>query len=125
MATSDLTKFGLHKFHSLDEITFLQPQYIAPNQKEYIKSYYNTSYISRNSYIIIKNDCISGKYKTWMNNEHMNLTFHWFKQNVESPTSNSFLVVQSDFVKITSDFYQNLMNGEVNINAVQRAFDIH
>jgi len=55
----------------------------------------------------------------------MNLTFHWFKQNVESPTSNSFAVVQSDFVKITSDFYQNLMNGKGTKNAVQRAFDIH
>ena len=55
----------------------------------------------------------------------MDLTCQWFKQNVESPTSDSFVVVQSDFVKITTAFYQNMMNADGTKNSVQCAFDIH
>ena len=79
--------------------------------------------ITKHHYEVLKKDC--GNYQEWLRDEDLNLTCGWFQRNSESHLSDSFAVIQSDFVQVITTFYQSMMNVTGTKNGVERAFDIH
>jgi len=84
---------------------------------------YKGCMITRLLYEALKDDC--GKYQELLYGDHLYLTCQWFLRNPQSHLSDSFDVVQSDFLKIVMDFYKTMMKADGTRGGVEYAFDIH
>ena len=84
---------------------------------------FNGCMITRHDYKRMKDNL--GNYQEWLSKEHLNLTCQWFLRNPQSHLSDSFEVIQSDFVKIVVDFYESMMKANGTINGAEYAFHIH
>ena len=119
----DLCIFGHRSFHFTDDYVFLHPEQMEANLDPLQDKQYNGSMITKLLYKALKND--HGNYKEWLYDKHLYLTCQWFLCNPQSHLSDSFEVVQSDFLKIVMDFYETMMKADGTRSGVEYAFDIH
>ena len=123
VSTADLKIFGNKLFHFADESYFLTPEEMDSSQDKTSDKQYKGSMITKLNIVRLKDK--SAKYKSWLHNEHLNLTCQWFLRNSASPASDSFEVIQSDFVQVLTSFYQMMMNADGTRNKAKCAFDMH
>ena len=80
---------------------------------------YKGCLITQYLYKILKEDC--GQYKAYLHTDHLGLVSQWFLQNPESHLSESFEVVRGDFMKLTTQFYQSMLNANGNLQGAKMA----
>ena len=119
----DLHVFGQRLFHTSEDYAFLHAEELEADQNLLQDKQYKGCMVTKHHYQTLKTDC--GKYQEWLTDEDMNLTYLWFQRNSESYLSDSFHVIQSDFVQVVISFYRTMMNVDGTRNGVQRAFDLH
>ena len=123
VSTADLTIFGNKLFHVSDEYIFLHPEEMDGIQGPLHDKHYSSSMITRWNYEPLQKDC--GTYQAWLHDEHLNLTCQWFLRNSQSHASDSFEVIQSNFLEVVTEFYQMMINADGTQSRVKAAFEIH
>ena len=74
-------------------------------------------------YKILKEDC--GHYKAYLHTYHLGLVSQRFLCNPESHLSESFEVVHSDFMELTTQFYCSMLDANGNLQGAKMVWNNH
>lgn len=122
-SSQDLFIFGNRLFNSSDDYEFLCPDVGKESPYEIKTKNYKKVMITKKLYRWLKANV--GTYETWLSTDHMGFTHQWFLQNKSSHLSDSFEVIQSDFLQTVCNFYVVMMGTGGPMSTAQNAWSIH